>query len=266
MHKKTLARRAFEAGAAWSHPYGHGPFSPFLYSDGGDGGGSGSGGGDGGAGDGGAAGSGGTGDGGGSGDGSGGTGDGKGAGAGGTGGADDSAATITRLEKELADARKDAGKARTDAKKQAADDAVAELTSRLGKALGLVKEDGPPTPEQLTKALAERDEKLTAGAAALRTKDVQLAVHGRAEKGGAKATALLNSVSFLDSIKALDPAATGFGKELDDAIAKELKANPSVALVAPPGKSGGDLSGGTGEGGAKRSGSLAGAIKNHYGN
>ncbi|MFJ2848320.1 hypothetical protein [Streptomyces rubiginosohelvolus] len=37
--KKTL--RA--TGGGWAHPYGHGPFSPFLYADGGDGGGSGSG-------------------------------------------------------------------------------------------------------------------------------------------------------------------------------------------------------------------------------
>ncbi len=38
--KKTLRT----VGGGWAHPYGHGPFSPFLYADGGDGGGSGSGG------------------------------------------------------------------------------------------------------------------------------------------------------------------------------------------------------------------------------
>ncbi|WP_435239564.1 hypothetical protein [Streptomyces sp. YPW6] len=38
--KKTLTT----TGGGWAHPYGHGPFSPFLYADGGDGGGSGSGG------------------------------------------------------------------------------------------------------------------------------------------------------------------------------------------------------------------------------
>ncbi|MEU2797435.1 hypothetical protein [Streptomyces sp. NPDC007117] len=38
--KKTLR----PTGGGWAHPYGHGPFSPFLYADGGDGGGSGSGG------------------------------------------------------------------------------------------------------------------------------------------------------------------------------------------------------------------------------
>lgn len=42
MHKKTLPRLS---GLGWAHPYGHGPFSPVLYGDGGggDGGGSGSG-------------------------------------------------------------------------------------------------------------------------------------------------------------------------------------------------------------------------------
>ncbi|MGW3330608.1 hypothetical protein ACWDF9_08710 [Streptomyces rubiginosohelvolus] len=262
MDKKTLARRNFAAGAGWAHPYGHGPFSPFLYADGGDGDGSGSGSGDGGNGDGQGAGDGGGGDGDG---GSGGTGD-AGAGKGGKdGGADDSAATITRLEKELADARKDAGKARTEAKKQAADDAVKEITKKLGEALGIVKGDEPPTAEELTKALADRDSKLSEKDAALRAKDVELAVYGRAEKHKAKASALLDSRSFVESISGLDPTATGFGKALDDAIEKALKANPSLAIT-PAGRSGGDLSGGTGEGATKRTGSLAGAIKDHYGN
>ncbi|MFF1416564.1 hypothetical protein [Streptomyces sp. NPDC058280] len=257
MNKRTLARH----GDGWAHPYPITPFSPFLYADGGDGGGSGSGSGDGGNGDGQGAG---DGDGG-HGDGGTGTGD-AGAGKGGKdGGADDSAATIARLEKELDYARKEAGKARTAAKQQAADDAVAAVTAKLGKALGFGDDDKAPTPEELTKALAERDSKLNERDAALRTKDVQLAVHGHAEKSGAKATALLDSRSFLASISELDPTAAGFGKALDEAIEKAVKANPSFATAAA-GRSGGDLSGGTGEGATKRTGSLAGAIKDHYGN
>ncbi|MFG2780818.1 hypothetical protein ACGFY7_23560 [Streptomyces prunicolor] len=263
MRKKTLPRLGGLGGSGWAHPYGHGPFSPFLYADGGDGDGSGSGsgdaGGDGGSGDGGGAGDGGD-------SGDGGTGDGGDSGKGKTGkDGEDDAAKVKRLERELAAANREAGKARTDAKKQAADDAVAALTKQLGKALGFVKDDAPPDPKALAEAIAQKDTALTEKDAALRAKDVQLAVHARAEKHQAKATALLNSVSFLASIKDLDPSATGFGADLDEAIKKELKNNPTVAATQSAGKSGADLSGGTGEGAAKkRSGSLAGAISDHY--
>ncbi|MFE6408159.1 hypothetical protein ACFVOR_14635 [Streptomyces sp. NPDC057837] len=92
----------------------------------------------------------------------------------------------------------------------------------------------------------------------------QLAVYGRAEKHAVKVAPLLNSRSFYDALGKLDPSASGFGDKLDALIKAELKANPAIALQTA-GKSGGDLSGGTGEGGAKqRAGSLAGAITNHY--
>lgn len=272
MRKKTLPR--FGAGSGWSHPYGNDPFSPFLYADGGDGGGSGSGsgngGGDGGqgggAGDGGA-GAGAAGGGGGAGaGGSGGAGGGQGGGAakdGGQGGTDDSAAKIARLEKDLADARKDAGKARTDAKQQAADDAVKALTEKLGKALGLVKEDGPPDPEALAKAVAEKDSLLATREAAIRAKDVELAVYGRAEALGAKAGALLDSRAFIKAVADLDPSDKGFKTALDDAIKTAIKDNPAYA-IAPAGRSGGEHGGGSGEG-KPRSGSLAEAIRTNYG-
>jgi hypothetical protein len=263
MRKKTLPRLA---GTGWAHPYGHGPFSPFLYADGGDGGGSGSGSGDGGNG-GGAGEGGGSGDGGGSGSGDGGQGSGDGGGQGKDGQGDDLAATVKRLEKELADARRDAGKARTDAKKQAADDAVKELTQQLGKALGFVKDDTPPDPKALAEAIAQKDTTISERDAALRAKDVELAVWSRADKLQAKAGALLDSRAFVSSIADLDPSDKGFTDALDKAIKSAVDGNKAAFAVTPPaGKSGADLSGGTREGSAKRSGSLAGAIANHYGN
>jgi hypothetical protein len=265
MRKKTLPRLA---GGGWAHPYSIAPFSPFLYADGGDGGGSGSGSGD-------AGGDGGPGDGGGSGDGdgSGGGDSGQGAGTGGDSGkgdqgkdGDDLAATVKQLKKELADARKDAGKARTDAKKQAADDAVSALTQQLGKALGFVKDDTPPDPKALADAIAQKDTALSEKESALRAKDVELAVWSRAEKLSAKAGALLDSRSFLREIADLNPSDKGFTTALDTAIKDALKENPTAfGTTQAAGKSGADLSGGTGESGAKkRSGSLAGAISNHY--
>lgn len=261
MRKRTLPRLA---GGGWAHPYGHGPFAPFLYADGGDGDGSGSGdsggtgdgGGDGGAGDGG-----GTGDG----DGSGSGNSGKGSDSGKSSQGDDLAATVKRLEKELADARRDAGKARTEAKKQAADEAVNALTQQLGKALGFVKDDAPPDPAKLAEAIAQKDTALSEKESVIRAKDVELAVWTRADKLQAKAGALLDSRSFLSTISSLDPSDKGFQAALDQAIKDAVKNNPAFAATASAGKSGGDLSGGTGEGAAKkRGGSLAGAIAHHY--
>ena len=254
MRKKTLPRLA---GTGWAHPYGHGPFSPFLYADGGDGDGSGSDNGD--------AGSDSAGDGSG-GDGSSNEGDGSGSGKdAGQGKGDDPAATIRELKKELADARKEAGKARTDAKKQAADDAVNALTQQLGKALGFVKDDAPPDPKALADAIAQKDSTISEKESVIRAKDVELAVWSRADKQGAKASALLDSRSFVQAIAQLDPSEKGFTTALDNAIKDAVKENKAFAAAAPVGKSGGDLSGGTGEGAAKkRNGSLAGAIANHY--
>ncbi|GAQ52069.1 hypothetical protein [Streptomyces acidiscabies] len=100
--------------------------------------------------------------------------------------------------------------------------------------------------------------------AQLRELTVRDAVRERAEKHGAKAAALLDSLSFRQKIADLDPAAKTFGANLDDAIKAVVKDNPAFATQTA-GRSGGDLSGGTGEGAAKkRGGSLAGAIQNHY--
>ncbi|MEU9921879.1 hypothetical protein AB0H51_11380 [Streptomyces griseoluteus] len=261
MRRKTLAR--FGMGSGWAHPYGHGPFSPFLYADGGDGDGSGSGG-SGGAGDAG------TGDGtdGDGGDGGGGGDSGKGSDSNGDKGGqgDDLAATVKRLEKELAEARKDAGKARTDAKKQAADDAVKALTQQLGRALGFVKDDTPPDPAKLAEAIAQKDTTISEKDSAIRAKDIELAVWSRADKLGARAGALLDSRSFVAGLADLDPSDKGFKTALDTLIKDAVKENTAFAAAAPAGKSGGDLSSGTGEGTAKQraTGGLAGAIRGHY--
>ncbi|MEU8760652.1 hypothetical protein [Streptomyces sp. NPDC048659] len=261
MPKRTLARHLRLDGAGWAHPYSTGPFDPYLYADGGDADGSASGsdtdtsGGQ-------VADQGGQ---------QSGQADGAGSGSGqrsGTTdtktGGDDTAATIKRLEKDLADARKEAAKDRTTAKAQAADDARAALAQEIGKALGLVKADAPPDPEKLAAAIAEKDSALAAKDADLRARDVELAVWARAEKAGAKAGALLDSRAFVKALAALDPAVKGFTAALDDAIKAAVKDNPTFAAQAVT-RSGGDLSGGTREGDAKkRDGSLSGAITNHY--
>ena len=239
MQKRTLPRLA---GAGWAHPYGHGPFGPYLYADGGDGGDSGSDNDD--------------------------SGDDAGAGddqdddAGGTGDddtgddaakddkpkptppakkdAEDPAATIARLQKELKQANADAGKARTNAKKTAADEARTEIVQELGKALGLIKDDkdAPPDPAalmaQVEKARTEHREAV-----------VEIAVRDGAEKHGAHAKRLTDSRSFMRSIKDLDPADEGFQKAISAAIKQAVADDPHFRASQAPARSSGDFSGST---------------------
>ncbi|WP_216588585.1 hypothetical protein [Streptomyces brasiliscabiei] len=242
MQKRTLPRLA---GTGWVHPYGHGPFAPW-YADGGDGGDSGSDSGDGG------------------GDGSG-TDDGQDDdGAGGTGDDDgqgdagkddkakpkppakkddseDQAATIARLQKELKTANGEAAKARTGAKKAAADEARTEIVQELGKALGLIKDDKdtPPDPAALTARIEQ-------ATAAHRETAVELAVYRGASKYGADPDALTDSRAFLSSIKGLDPSDEGFAKAVQAAIKKAVDDNPKLKVAAAPARTTSDFNGGAG--------------------
>ena len=143
--------------------------------------------------------------------------------------------------------------------------AIAEL-EKLRKANLSDQEKAVEEAEERGRTAAAEDasKEITARDTKIKELSAQLAVYGQAEKHGAKVSALLNSRSFYNALTELDPDAKGFGDKLDGLIKAELKANPAIA-VQSAGKSGGDLSGGTQEGAAKkRSGSLAGAIANHY--
>lgn len=237
MQNKTLA------GSGWAHPYGAGPFDPWLYADGGDG------------------------------DDSepdnGGSGDEdtepEDENAGGTDDEsddtakdekpkprpparkakdkdDDPAAELARLRKELSSANSEAAKARTTAKKQAAEEAKASLVQEMGKALGLIKDDKDeaPDPAKLT-AEIERAQR------AHRDTAIELAVYRGASKHGADPDALTDSRAFLASIKDLDPADEGFAKAVTAAIKAAVTDNPKLkAQGQAPARTSGDFSGGSG--------------------
>lgn len=116
-----------------------------------------------------------------------------------------------------------------------------------------------------TAAAQEAQAEIDRRDAKLRELSIRDAVRDKAEKHGAKASALLDSLSFRERIADLDPSAKGFGGAIDSAIKEAVKENAAFAATTSAGKSGADLSGGTREGSAKRGGSLAGAISNHYG-
>ncbi|MFB6787687.1 hypothetical protein ACFCWT_13525 [Streptomyces olivaceus] len=241
MQQRTLPRHAHE-GAGWAHPYGHGPFAPYLYADGGDGDDSGSGSDDNGD----------EGDDGGQDDDAGGTGDDD------TGADDegkgekpkpkppakkdeDPAAELARLRKELKTANGEAAKARTTAKKAAADEARTEIMKELGKVLGLVEDDDktPPDPAAL-KAQIE------SATAAHRETAVELAVYRGAAKHGADPDALTDSRAFLSSIKDLDPSEEGFAKAVSAAIKTAVADNPKLkAASQAPARTSSDFSGST---------------------
>ncbi|GGQ38549.1 hypothetical protein ACFFKE_32380 [Streptomyces mutabilis] len=240
MPKRTLPRLAV-AGAGWAHPYGHSPFAPYLYADGGDGDNSASDNGD-------------------SGDDTGAD-DGQDDDAGGTGDdssdddaakdekpkpkppakkdSDDPAAELERLRKELRQANADAAKARTTAKKNAAEEAKAELVQQMGRALGLIKDDKDeaPDPAKLTAEIERATE-------AHRETAVELAIYRSAGKYGADPDALTDSRTFLKSIKGLDPSEDGFAKKVSEAIKKAVEANPKLkAASQAPARTSGDFSG-----------------------
>lgn len=150
---------------------------------------------------------------------------------------------IARLERELTAARQEAGKERVNAKASAAESATQDVLTKVLGALG-IEPDGKKkvTIDDVTSDLAKRDGKildLTAENAVLR----------RAAQAGADPDKLLNWSPFVQAMKALDPSDQGkYGKAVDALIAETVSANPFLKLAQAAGKSGTELSGGTGEG------------------
>jgi hypothetical protein len=277
MHKRTLARTRLD-GAGWAHPYTVGPFDPFLYADGGDGDGSGSGsaGADGGSGSSGTSG-------GGTAASQGGQQTGQGSGQSGSSGQQQSAqagasdpwasfqwdgkvdSLPADVAKVIRDAREEAGKARTTAKQNAATEARNELLATISKAIGLGEDDKPPTPEELMQQLTQSHSERTTAQEDAAAARIELHVYKTAHRLGANADALLDSRQFCDEIDNLDPSdPKAFNAAVEKAINEALGRDPRLRAQGA-GQSGGDLSGGTGESAAtRRTGSLAGAIANHY--
>lgn len=233
MHKRTLARLRLD-GAGWAHPYGHGPFSPIVYADGGDGAGSESG--------------------------SGGAGDGTGDGGGQAPAAPPAAGPWDGFQwdgkvdslpadvaKVIREAREEAGKARTTAKENAAQAARQELLETLSKAVGLDTGAKPPTPEELTRQLTTATSERTAAQEDAAAARIELHVFRTATRLGADAEALLDSRSFCDAIDAIDTDdPKKFNEEVEKAINNALSANQQLRAGLAPRRGGGDFAGGPG--------------------
>lgn len=130
------------------------------------------------------------------------------------------------LEGKLADAEK---------RQQQQMDAIA-------KALGLKEDDTPPDPAELTQKLTASQEKARLG-------EVKLAVFTAAAASEARADRLLDSVSFMNAIKGLDPTDADFSAQVSKAITDQVEADDYFKAEAPkaptpakpPTRSGGDF-------------------------
>lgn len=142
-------------------------------------------------------------------------------------------------QKQIADLRKENASDRTNAKKTAADEATAEILAKVQAALGGKTGDTAPTADELTAQLA-------ASTSAATDAQRELAVYrAAATVTGADAPTLLDSRTFLTAIKDIDPTDSA---ALKAAVVKALTDNPRLKATQAAGKSGGDFTGGTGEG------------------
>lgn len=140
------------------------------------------------------------------------------------------------VQRELRRGRDDAGRYRSerDAVKTEADDRIQAILKTLGVESG-ENED----PEQ---AAAQAREQAEADAREAR---VELAVFKAAPDKNADATALLDSRSFLDRVKDLDPTDTD---ALAAAIGQAVEDNPRLAATQAAARSSADFTGGDGDG------------------
>lgn len=136
--------------------------------------------------------------------------------------AEDIAALPAWAQKALRDARADAARSRTTAKQSAADEARQEMTAQIARALGL-GEDEELDPAELTEQIEQ------AQAAAWKS-GVELQVHRLAGRLGGNADALLDSMSFIDTLDDLvdvDPRSAEFVEQLEALVQAAMEKNPN---------------------------------------
>lgn len=133
------------------------------------------------------------------------------------------------------------GKSRTDAKAAAADQAKIETAQAIGRALGLVQVEEEVTPEVLQQRISESNAQLTAS-------KVELEVYRTAAKHGGIPAALVDSQTFMASVRGADPTAPDFSDKVVAAVQAAITANPLLKAGQASVRSGTPFTGGPGEG------------------
>lgn len=148
-------------------------------------------------------------------------------------------------QKVIRDARADAGKARTSAKQQAAEEARNQLLADISKTLGL-DPNAEPTVEQLQEQLSELSTANEQLQAAQTENFYRETIRSAAGAAGADADALMDSASFRDAVQ--DELDDDFSDDdLVSAVKKvtaEYAKKPRFAAHHGAARSGGDFAGG----------------------
>lgn len=156
-------------------------------------------------------------------------------------------AKATRLETENAKLRKENASDRTTSRDQAAETARTELIASITKAMG--GDTGQaPTVEELTRSLTEQTTKTAASEALARDTQAELVVWQNATDLKVDAGALTDSRAFAAAIKDLDPTNATFVEDVKTAAQEAAEKNPKLKSTQAAGKSGTEISGGSGEG------------------
>lgn len=166
------------------------------------------------------------------------------------------------IARVIRDARADAGKARTTAKELAAQEAREQLARDIGLTLGLISDNEPIDPAQLTEQLQRSREAAQAAQVDAYSAQIELDVHRTATRLGADAGRLLDSRTFCDEIDNLEfNSLAEFAAQVEAKVRAALDRDPTLRvgqappaapqLPAPsapqaPGVSGAEITGGTG--------------------
>lgn len=120
-----------------------------------------------------------------------------------------------------------------------------EIIGAITKALGLESEE-PPSVEQLTHELQASQRREADKERELRYLQVENAARDVAYLLGADVPTLMDSRSFSDALRKLDPSDEDFRTKLEALVRGTLESNPRYKATRVAPVSGGDFSGGTG--------------------
>ncbi|WP_280455888.1 hypothetical protein [Nocardia brasiliensis] len=139
---------------------------------------------------------------------------------------------IEQLRHELEQAREGAS--------AAADHARETVVQEIGRALGLVAEEGAD-PEQV---IAELTDRATASDRKLRDYRIKDAIAAAADTHRGDNKLLVPYLRGLGALDELDPDATNFTTRIDVLVADAITTNPKLANTPPAERSGGEFSAG----------------------